>query len=236
MRLFPVSATTTLPAGSTATPYGPAKAALVPAPSANPAAPPPASRLTRPPGVTKRTQWLSTSATNTLPPASTATPRGPLKAAAVPTPFAKPAPAAPARVDTTRAGLTARMRLFAASPTNRVPALSTQTPEGAWNAALVPIPSVAPAAAPPASVNTSPAGVTRRAMLLPWSATTTLPLRSKATPRAPLKEVGPSTKAPAPPPTRVVTTPAGVTLRMRPLPPSATAAKPLPSTATLKGQ
>ena len=130
MRLFPVSATTTLPAGSTATPYGPAKAALVPAPSANPAAPPPARRLTRPPGVTKRTHWLSVSATNTLPPASTATPRGPLKAAEVPTPFAKPA-LAPARVDTTRAGLTARMRLLAVSPTNRVPAPSTQTPEGA---------------------------------------------------------------------------------------------------------
>ena len=71
------SATKTLPAPSTATPWGPLKWAPAPVPSALPDKPAvPASVVTTPVAVIFRMVWLSESATKTLPAPSTATPQG----------------------------------------------------------------------------------------------------------------------------------------------------------------
>jgi hypothetical protein len=90
----------------------------------------------------------------------------------------------------------------------------------------------------PASVVTTPPGVTLRMRLLPQSATITLPLLSTATPQGVMNEAPvpvPSANANDPFPASVVTTPPGVTLRMRLLRESATMTLPLLSTATPKG-
>jgi hypothetical protein len=63
----------TFPFASTATPRGLLNDAAEPVPSANCADPLPASVLTPPPGVTRRTQWFSESATKINPLAATAT-------------------------------------------------------------------------------------------------------------------------------------------------------------------
>ena len=82
----------------------------MPTPSAAPTAPLPASVLTTPPGVTRRTQLLPESPTIALPLASTAMPWGSLKEALAPAPLANAAAPLPASVDTTPAGVTRRMR------------------------------------------------------------------------------------------------------------------------------
>src|SRR3990172_1853797 len=78
-RWLEVSAMNTLPAPSTATPYGLYSWALVaaaPSPE-NPKVPVPAIVLINPgPASTLRIRWLAESAINTLPPPSTATPYG----------------------------------------------------------------------------------------------------------------------------------------------------------------
>ncbi len=76
MRLFPESATITLPLASTATPEGKSNEAPTPVPSANARVPLPASVLTTPTSVTLRMRLFCWSATITLPLASTATPVG----------------------------------------------------------------------------------------------------------------------------------------------------------------
>jgi len=76
MRLFPMSAITKLPsAGLNAALRGQRNVAAVPSPSAEPSvrAVLPATVVTAPAGVTKRTLWFKQSATSRLPPAYTAT-------------------------------------------------------------------------------------------------------------------------------------------------------------------
>jgi hypothetical protein len=128
MRLFPESATYTIPLASTATPEGLKKEAATPAPSANAPTPLPASVLTTPPGVTARTRWLFVSATNKVPPEPTATPEGEKKEAPVPVPSANAGDPLPASVLTTPPGVTARTRLLNVSATNTVPLASMATP------------------------------------------------------------------------------------------------------------
>jgi hypothetical protein len=75
MRLFPMSATIMLlSAGLNAALRGQRNVAAVPSPSAEPSvrAVLPATVVTAPAGVTKRTLWFKQSATSRLPPASTA--------------------------------------------------------------------------------------------------------------------------------------------------------------------
>ena len=180
MRLLPESEIYMLPLESTAMPLGLLKAAPVPAPSLNAAAPPPASVLTVPPGVTFRTRLLDVSATNTLPAASTATANGVLNEAAVPVLSAKAGDPLPASVLTTPPGDTLRTRC-PKSTTYTVPPASTATPRGSVNNAPVPAPSANPAVPLPASVLTSPPGVNFRMRWFPKSATKTLPAGSTAT-------------------------------------------------------
>ena len=73
------------------------------------------------------------------------------------------------------------MRLLFVSATIMLPLRSRATPEGEENEALIPAPSAYAYEPLPASVDTAPPGVTLRMRLLSRSATTTLPLRSKAT-------------------------------------------------------
>src|SRR6267142_991245 len=129
------------------------------------------------------------SATFTLPTASVATPNGRLKLAAAPTPSVlPPAPADPANVLTTPAGVILRMVLLYVSDTYTLPALSVATPDGNLKLAAVPVPSALPATpADPASVLTAPAGVITRIVWLYVSATYTLPAPSIAAPHGVLK-------------------------------------------------
>src|SRR5215831_16058982 len=148
---------------------------------------------------------------------SVATPTGLLNCAAPP----------PARVVTTPAGVILRMVLFPESATYKFAAVSVATPAGPENAAAAPLPSALPETpAVPASVVTTPAGVILRIVLFPGSATYKFPAVSVATPAgpenaaaAPLPSALPKTPAV---PASVVTTPAGVILRIVWFPESAT--------------
>ena len=85
--------------GSAATPYGELNVAAAPVPSAAAELPLPAKVLESPEYVTARMRLLLASATYRVPSASTdAMPAGSLKAAAVPSPFAKLALPLPAKV------------------------------------------------------------------------------------------------------------------------------------------
>ena len=75
-----------------------------------------------------------------------------------------------------------RMRWLPESATMTLPLLSTATPLGELNEAPAPVPSANVADPLPASVVTTPPGVTLRMRSLPQSATLTLPLLSTATP------------------------------------------------------
>ena len=75
-----------------------------------------------------------------------------------------------------------RMRWLLWSATMTLPLLSTATPEGYENEAPAPVPSANAYDPLPASVVTTPPGVTLRMRLLYVSATMTLPLLSTATP------------------------------------------------------
>ena len=80
------------------------------------------------------------------------------------------------------ANTTTLMRLLEKSATTTLPLLSTATPVGDRNEAPAPTPSANAYDPFPASVVTTPPGVTLRMRLLLWSATMTLPLLSTATP------------------------------------------------------
>ena len=85
-RLLKYSVTAMRPSASTATPAGSLKAALALAPSAHAAAPLPATVLTTPSGVTRRTRLTPPSATIKLLALSMAMRMSPWNAAAVPSP------------------------------------------------------------------------------------------------------------------------------------------------------
>ncbi len=119
------------------------------------------------------------SATITLPPASTATPIMPPNKASAPVPSAKPN-TLPASVLTTPPGVTLRIRMLA--PTITLPLASTATPLGSENEAPLPTPLVDVRIPLPASVVTTPPGVTLRIRWFCQSATIMLPLASMATP------------------------------------------------------
>src|SRR6266699_2730545 len=171
--------------------------------------------------------WLSKgpSVTYRLAPLlSMARPPGSLNLAAGPVPLTLPnVPAVPASVVTTPVAMTIRrMVLLPLSATYRlVPLLSMARPLGRRNVAAVPVPSALPAvpAVLPARAVTTPVAMTiRRMVLLLLSATYRLvPLLSTARPwgwlnRAPVVPLAlPDTPAL---PARVLTTPAGVILRM----------------------
>jgi hypothetical protein len=183
----------------------------------------------------QRMRWFIRSATITLPLASTATPEGLSSCVNGPVASKNPNNDCPARVVTTPPGVTLRMRWFWVSATITLPLASTATPRGILNCAFVPEASKDPAVDCPAIVVTTPPGVTLRMRLLLESATITLPLASTATPEglknralAPVASKNPAVDCPA----RVVTTPPGVTLRMRWFWVSATITLPLASTAT----
>jgi hypothetical protein len=109
-----------------------------------------------------------------------------------------------------------RMRWFDVSAMTRAPDCVISTPLGSLKSAAVPKPSAHEAVAPtPARVLTTPAETMRTA---PPSSTTRFPAASTATSRGKVKValvVGPSAKPAAPEPAKVVTSPAGVTLRMQ---------------------
>ena len=155
------SATKTLPEVPTATPRGLLKSAAVPTPSVEPDELP-ASVMTLRLGKMRRILWLLRSATKTLPEVSTATPKGLLKSAAVPTPLVEPDVVPdelpPANVMAVRLGRMRRIMLLLESATNTLPELSTATPLGWLKSAAVPTPGVEPDALPdalpPASVRT----------------------------------------------------------------------------------
>src|SRR5437867_5277036 len=116
----------------------------------------------------------------------------------------------------------ARMVLLPQSATQKTPALFMPMPPGYRNRALAPAPSeLPPAPAWPATVVTTqlvPDGATRRTVWLPESSTYRLVLASTAIDWGWLKralELVPSALPQTPPkPASVLTTPAGVTLRI----------------------
>ena len=176
-----------------------------------------------------------------LPALSVATPAGREKVAEAPVPSAPPDTAAvPASVVTTAAVVILRIVLFDESATYTLPTLSTATPYGASKLAAAPVPSALPTTpSVPASVVTTPAGVTWRMASLSLSATYTFPALSTATPSGRSKlAAGPVASAlPTTPavPASVVTTPAGVILRIVLFPSSATYTFPALSTAAPNG-
>ena len=185
------SATKTLPEVPTATPRGLLKSAAVPTPFVEPDELP-ASVMTLRLGKMRRILWLLRSATKTLPEVSTATLRGQLKSAAVPTPLVEPDKVPdelpPASVMTSRLGWIRRILLlfWSATYTSTLPEVPTATPEGLLKSAAVPTPSVEPDELP-ASVMTLRLGKMRRILWLLRSATKTLPEVSTATPKGLLK-------------------------------------------------
>src|SRR5438874_4808771 len=85
-----------------------------------------------------------------------------------------PVPAVAATVVTTPAGVTLRLVELSAPVTRTLPALSTATPVGRLKRASGPVPSALPETnAVPATVVTTPAGVTLRIEWLPSSAMNT---------------------------------------------------------------
>ena len=125
------------------------------------------------------------------------------------TPVAEYAPAAQVSL---------RIRLLLASATSALPLASTATSQGFLNEASVPAPSAKSYIPLPASVVTTPTGVTRRMRWLPKSATKMSPLAITDRPRGLLKAAPapvPSVNAPVPLPASRVTAPVVVTLRMR---------------------
>ena len=145
---------------------------------------------------------------------------GKLNMAAAPSPSLKSETPLPARVETTPppAMVTARMRPFSWSATYTTPPY-TATPVGELNMAFAPIPFLDPPVTCPASVVTDKKGnVITRIALLFVSAIKTVPLLSTVIPRGLLKYAfvpTPLIKSDEPNPAIVLTTPSGVTARMR---------------------
>ena len=188
MAKFPASATYTLPCASTATPVGALNFAEVPTPLVSACVlPSPASVTTVPLGDTTRMAWFSVSATYRLPCASTAAPFGPLNLADGPWPSRKPL-VLPASFVTVPLGNTTRMTWLDVSHTYTVPEASTAMPDGPLNCAVLPTPSVDPAADLPANVVVLPMVSTLRIMLLAASATNATPPGPSAMPYGLLNE------------------------------------------------
>ncbi len=154
MRLLPVSATSNVPLASSAIPRGALNEAAAPVPSVLPRLPEPANVVTTPCELIRRMQWLSVSATNTLPTLSTTSPAGDEKAAAVPVALVKPAVPFPANVVTTPAVLTVQMRWLPVSARYKVLAWSMARPVGRRNCAVLGPPSALPSIPVPANVLT----------------------------------------------------------------------------------
>ena len=174
-------------------------------------------------GYTARRRWPPSSATSSAPPprASQASLAGPLKVAASPSPSRWPAPLLPASVLTASdARSSARTRLLPESATKSAPPEGdSATPRGCQKKAPLPTPSKKSGCGAPASVLTTPPGVTARSLWFCVSATYTVPAApSTATPSGALKAApapAPSAKAAAPLPASVLVAPAGLTSRMR---------------------
>jgi len=199
--------------GITATPTGWLKLAPAPVPSVEKPPPLPASVVTTPLGVTSRMRLFPASATTKTPlEGITATPIGLRNDAAVPMPSKNVELPLPASVVTAPRGVTSRMRWLSVSATTITPLDGiTATPDGLLNLAVVPVPSAEAALPLPASVATTPRGVTRRMQWFPVSATTITPLE-RITAIAVSSEkreatAVPSTNPGLPLPARVVTTP-----------------------------
>ena len=164
----------------------------------------------------------------------TATPTGAQNVAAVPVPSANAVLPLPASVVATPRGVTSRMRWLPKSATTITPDDGmTEIPVGAAKAAAAPVPSAKVWPPLPASVVTTPRGVTNLMRLLFVSATTITLLEGiTETSHGWLKLAAvpvPSAKSPELlRPASVVTTPPGyVTSRMRKLYMSATTILPL---------
>jgi hypothetical protein len=112
-----VSPTNTTPSALAVTPFGPENEASIPKPSANDAAPSPASVVTWPIGVNLRIRLLLLSATRKLPLTSSKRCQGLLKDAEVGAPSAHAPLPVPANVDTTPASVIRRIMLFDVSAT-----------------------------------------------------------------------------------------------------------------------
>ena len=92
----------------------------------------------------------------------TAIPCGELNVVAVPKLFSDEATPLPAKVVTAPSGVMRRNRLFVPSVTSTFPAGSIATDFGAKNAAAMPFPLMNVPTPDPASVVTTPKGVTKR--------------------------------------------------------------------------
>ena len=222
---LPTSDTYILFNASIVMPWGKLKLAKISTESFDPCKPLPAKVVTTPLGVILRILWLPISATYTLPKASTASPLGLLKLAATPVPFVEPLTPLPAKVVTIPVGVILRILLLYWSTTNTLPEASTATPEGPLKLAAIPVASVEPCKPLPAKVETTPAVVILRILLLPKSATYTLPKASTAIPNGLLKLAAvpaPFVEPCTPLPAKVVIMPVVVILRIFWLPTSAT--------------
>ena len=124
--------------------------------------------------MTSRMRWLAQSATMiTLLEGITTTPCGVLKLAAAPEPSANTPLPLPTSVVTIPMGVTSLMRWLSYSVTTTTPLEGiTAIPSGLRKLAAAPMPSANAALPLPASVVTTPRGVTRRMRLFDESATT----------------------------------------------------------------
>jgi len=137
------------------------KRAALGGPSTQPAAPDPVSVVTTPAGVTTRSTWLSLSSTTMLAPAgSNRTPVGYLKKAALPTPFASPAAALPARVVTRKEARESKRtrKPYVSAIAISDPSALIASPLTRFTAAAVAKPSVLPQAACVVRLFTAPLG------------------------------------------------------------------------------
>ena len=174
----------------------------------------------------------------TLPCAVTAMPQGTLNTALRPHPSPHPATPDPAIVATPPFASMSRTRWLLPSIT-RSPVPKTAMVLGDLNDAAVPTPSVIPALPPPAIVVTMPAGVALRircenesGQIRLSAASTVMPLGWFNTADVP----APSAQPAAPLPAIVVTTPVGVTRRMRLFPESVTKRFPTEFMAIPRGK
>ncbi len=187
-----------LPAPSVAMPVGDAKHAPLPTPSKNADRPQPATVATAPAALTARTALPRLSTTRNPPAPSSATPHGPLNAAALgkgAASSAAPAIPVPDSVFKRPDVLRKRTRCAPNSETMKPPeAGSPMIPRGRPTAAPTPTPSPGPhAASAPASVDTTPS---RKARTAPPKKGATLPPSSpmSTAPPAPMATLAGSTK------------------------------------------
>ena len=220
------SATNNVPSFK-ATPRGPLNPICVPNPSDSAAVPDPYNVVTNPVALISRTRLFVTSATYTLPLASTAMSNA-AKLAIVPCPSDHAVDPDPASVAVAPDGDTVRTR----PPSDRyiTPAALNAHRDGEVTVANTPTPSDALLAPDPTKVVTTPAGLMRRTRWLPVSGTYSAPALSWQMP--PIVENTacapvPSAYPTAPDPASTLTAPvAAVHMRTRLDPPSATNTSP----------